>query len=144
MEAYAATLKGHAASRGLAKLPISDYGRIRDSGMPYSTISQGHVRNITTLNRKILTQVITTRSHPLKKPIPYTDTLHSILHTLHTMPLTEFAHINLKPALAPSSLPQSFYTTRYSVLRACSHASHTPFYLCQSISTPTDLYLVGV
>lgn len=63
---------------------------------------------------------------------------------LHTMPLTEFAHITLKSALSPSSLPHSFYTTWCSTLRAYSHASHTPFYLCQSISTPTDLYLVGV
>jgi hypothetical protein len=85
VEAYAATLKGHVASRGPAKLPISDYGRIRDFGMPYPYIPQGHVRDITTLNCKILTQVTPTRSHPLKKLILYTDTpsFHSSHPTYH-------------------------------------------------------------
>ena len=44
-------------------------------------IPQGHVRDITTLNRKILTPVTPTRFHSLKKPILYTET--SSFHSSH-------------------------------------------------------------
>jgi hypothetical protein len=91
---------------------------------------QGHVRDITSLNRKILTPVTPTRSHSLKKP------LYSIHRTLHAMPPTEFGHIALKPTLCPSSLLQSFYATWHPALRACCHASHTPFQWSQQAVQP--------
>src|SRR2546421_7087824 len=94
---------------------------------------QGHIRDITTLNCKILTQATPTRSYPPKEPILYTDTpsFHPPHPTYHATNGIRPHNPQVHPL--PSSLPRSFYATWCSTLRA----SYTPFSLCRSISTST-------
>jgi hypothetical protein len=144
VEARAATLKGHAASRGPAKLPISDYGRIRDSGVPTIYPPRPRPRHYHSKSQNSYPSDTDSISFSQE-----TYTLHRDLFIPFITPYIPCHQRNspTQPSSLPAALPlyHSPSTQHGTPPRVpCCHVSHTPSHLCQSISAPKHLYLVGV